>query len=112
MAEVNLGVGDGDGNRKEWLCDSGADYHMSGDITLFDNKHSIKLLRQTNKRESFHRSVGSSPFFYRQSEWGKGKNGASHGAIYVQHASPRMRVRHLLAPDKEQGGVVLSSIVP
>ena len=22
--------------KREWVCDSGADYHMSGDMTLFD----------------------------------------------------------------------------
>ena len=35
-AEVNMGSGDGDGEEKEWVCDSGADHHMTGDITLFD----------------------------------------------------------------------------
>ena len=31
-----MGIGEGDGEEKEWVCDSGADYHMSGDINLFD----------------------------------------------------------------------------
>ena len=36
MGEVNMGEGDGDGEEREWVCDSSADYHMTGDITLFD----------------------------------------------------------------------------
>ena len=36
VGEVNMGTGDGDGEEKEWVCDSGADFHMTGDITLFD----------------------------------------------------------------------------
>ena len=36
LGEVCMGTGDGDGEDKEWVCDSGADFHMSGDITLFD----------------------------------------------------------------------------
>ena len=36
IGEVNMGEGDGDGEDKEWVCDSGADHHMTGDITLFD----------------------------------------------------------------------------
>ena len=36
MGEVSMGTGDGDGDEREWVCDSGADYHMSGDATLFD----------------------------------------------------------------------------
>ena len=36
MGEVNMGDGDGDGEEREWVCDSGADYHMTRDITLFD----------------------------------------------------------------------------
>ena len=31
-----MGIGEGDGDDKEWVCDSGADFHMSGDIGLFD----------------------------------------------------------------------------
>ena len=31
-----MGIGNGDGEEREWVCDSGADYHMSGDVTLFD----------------------------------------------------------------------------
>lgn len=31
-----MGTGDGDGEDKEWVCDSGDDFHMSGDISLFD----------------------------------------------------------------------------
>ena len=34
IGEVNMGVGDGDGEDKEWVCDSGADFHMIGVITL------------------------------------------------------------------------------
>ena len=36
MREVNMRTGDGDGEEKEWVCDSGADFHMSGDRSLFD----------------------------------------------------------------------------
>ena len=36
VGEVNMGSGDGDGDEKEWICDSGADFHMTGDISLFD----------------------------------------------------------------------------
>ena len=32
-----MGKGDGDGVEREWVCDSGANYHMSGDTTLFDS---------------------------------------------------------------------------
>ena len=36
MGEMNMGIGDGNGEEREWVCDSGADCHMSRDITLFD----------------------------------------------------------------------------
>ena len=29
IGEVNMGVGDEDGEDKEWVCDSGANYHMN-----------------------------------------------------------------------------------
>ena len=32
---MNFGAGDEDGEEKEWVCDSGADYHMSGDSSNF-----------------------------------------------------------------------------
>ena len=35
--EVNMEEGIGDGERQEWVCDSGADHHMTGDITLFES---------------------------------------------------------------------------
>ena len=41
VGEINMGVGDEDGEDKEWVCDSGADYHMTGDITLFDKLENI-----------------------------------------------------------------------
>ena len=41
FAEINLGEGDGDGEEAEWVCDSGASHHMTGDITLFDNLETI-----------------------------------------------------------------------
>ena len=41
IGEVNMGVGDEDGEDKEWVCDSGADYHMTGDITLFEKLEDI-----------------------------------------------------------------------
>ena len=31
-----MGTGDGDGEEKEWVFDSGAEFHMSGDGSLFD----------------------------------------------------------------------------
>ena len=36
VGEVNMGSGDGDGDEKAWVCDSGADFHMTGDMSLFD----------------------------------------------------------------------------
>ena len=36
IGEINMGIGDGDREEREWVCDNGADYHMSGDISLFD----------------------------------------------------------------------------
>ena len=41
ISEVDLGRGDDDGEEREWVCDSGADFHMSGDSTLFDSLESI-----------------------------------------------------------------------
>ena len=41
IGEVNMGRGDDDGEEKEWVCDSGADFHMSGDPTLFDSLEPI-----------------------------------------------------------------------
>ena len=37
-----MGVGDEDGEDKEWVCDSGADYHMTVGITLFDKLEDIQ----------------------------------------------------------------------
>ena len=39
-----MGIGDGDGEEREWVCDSGADYHMSDDINLFDFLEDIPSL--------------------------------------------------------------------
>ena len=36
-----MGTGEGDGEEREWVCDSGADCHMSGDATLFDSLEPI-----------------------------------------------------------------------
>ena len=36
VGEISMGSGEGDGEAKDWVCDSGADYHMSGDSSLFD----------------------------------------------------------------------------
>ena len=36
IGEVNMGTSDGDCEDKEWVCDSRADFYMSGDISLFD----------------------------------------------------------------------------
>ena len=41
MAEVNLGVGDGGGDEREWVRDSRADNHMSSTIMLVDKLESI-----------------------------------------------------------------------
>ena len=41
IGEISMGKGEGDGEEREWVCDSGADYHMSGDATLFDSLHPI-----------------------------------------------------------------------
>ena len=41
MGEVSMGTGEGDGDEREWVCDSGADYHMSGDPTLFSSLENI-----------------------------------------------------------------------
>ena len=41
IGEISMGIGEGDGEEKEWVCDSGADYHMSGDATLFDSLQPI-----------------------------------------------------------------------
>ena len=38
---ISMGTGEGDGVEREWVCDSGADYHMSGDATLFDSLQPI-----------------------------------------------------------------------
>ena len=36
IGEVNMGAKDSGAGDKEWVCDSGADCHMSRDISLFD----------------------------------------------------------------------------
>ena len=36
-----MGMGDEDGEDKEWVCDTGANYHMCGDDTLFDSLETI-----------------------------------------------------------------------
>lgn len=36
MAEVNFGGGDEDAERKEWVCDSGLDHHMTSDVSMFN----------------------------------------------------------------------------
>ena len=41
MGEINFGEGDGDGDEKEWVCDSGADYHMTGDVSMFEKIEQI-----------------------------------------------------------------------
>ena len=41
IGEISMGTGEGDGVEREWVCDSGADYHMSGDSTLFDSLQPI-----------------------------------------------------------------------
>ena len=44
FGEINLGEGDGNEEEAEWVCDSGANCHMSGDITLFDNLETLLLI--------------------------------------------------------------------
>ena len=41
IGEISMGSGEGDGEEKEWVCDSGADYHMSGDSSLFDSLEDV-----------------------------------------------------------------------
>ena len=36
-----MGTGGGDGEEREWVCDIGADFHMTGDITLFESIENI-----------------------------------------------------------------------
>ena len=58
FAEINLGEGDGDGEEAEWVCDSGASHHMTGDITLFDSLETIPFdfhLKQIKGRVAIDR---------------------------------------------------------
>ena len=41
VGEVNMGMGDKDGEDKEWVCDTGANYHTYGDDSLFDTLEDI-----------------------------------------------------------------------
>ena len=41
VGEVNMGMGDEDGEDKEWVCDIGANYHICGDDSLFDSIEKI-----------------------------------------------------------------------
>ena len=41
VGEVNMGMGDEAGEDKEWVCDTGANYHMCGDDSLFDTLEDI-----------------------------------------------------------------------
>ena len=41
VGEVHMGMGDEDGEDKEWVCDTGANYHMCGDDSLFDTLEDI-----------------------------------------------------------------------
>ena len=36
VGEISMGSGEGDGEEKESVCDSGADYHISSDSSLFE----------------------------------------------------------------------------
>ena len=38
IGEVNIGRGEEDGDGREWVCDSGADFHMSGDCHVVYNR--------------------------------------------------------------------------
>ena len=41
VGEVNMGMGDEDGEDKEWVCDTEANYHMCVDDTMFDSLETI-----------------------------------------------------------------------
>ena len=41
VGETYMGTEDGDGEEKEWVCDSGADCHMSGYSTIYDSLEPI-----------------------------------------------------------------------
>ena len=39
IGEISMGIGEGDGGEKEWVCDSRADYHTSGDVRTTPYRH-------------------------------------------------------------------------
>ena len=41
IGEVDMGKGGDDGENREWVCDSGADYHMTGDVSVFEKLEEI-----------------------------------------------------------------------
>ena len=41
VGEANFGGGDIDGADKEWVCDTGSDYHLSGDNSMFEKLEQI-----------------------------------------------------------------------
>ena len=52
IGEIGMGAGEGDGVEREWVCDSSADYHISGDATLFDSLQPIpskKFVKRVEK---------------------------------------------------------------
>lgn len=62
VGEVNFEGGDRDGGEREWVCDSGADYHMFGDSS---KRHSIDFFRQANQRKNGCESVENGEAFER-----------------------------------------------
>ena len=52
IGEINMGIGDGDGEEREWVCDSGANYHMLGDMNLCDFLEDIPC--QADQRKGGH----------------------------------------------------------
>ena len=41
MGEINFERGDRDGDEREWVCDSGADCHMTSDASLFSTLENV-----------------------------------------------------------------------
>ena len=41
IGEISMGTSEGDGVEREWVCNLVANYHMSGDATLFDSLQPI-----------------------------------------------------------------------
>ena len=46
MGEVSMGTGDGDGDEREWVCDSGAYYHMRSGRGVLGRSDRSNILHQ------------------------------------------------------------------